>query len=145
VAAVIVTYQSWRVILWLQTGMLLLGLALSLLFIKFGPTSRGARQDRRSVREQSIHCNPLRVFEMMRYPNILATACKIGSRRNTLTTVDLEHCMWLPGLATIYAPCISSPCYQQSLSAQHTHYCGSLLSGTNLRLSRRLYCWRALV
>lgn len=87
-AAVIVTYRSWRVILWLQTGMLLIGLALSLLFIKFGLTSSGVRQDRRSVREQVIRCNPLRVFETMRYPNILATPCKIDSRRNPLTIVN---------------------------------------------------------
>lgn len=71
VAGVIVTFASWRVILYVQIGMILFGLALSLLFLKEG--GREATIKKPSAM-QALQCfSPMKVFKLMRYPNVLLT------------------------------------------------------------------------
>ncbi|KAL2113289.1 hypothetical protein VUR80DRAFT_4614 [Thermomyces stellatus] len=73
VAAVVVTFKDWRVILWIQAAMVSFGLVLSMLFIRFGQAKPDACERSRSVRETLRTCSPMRVLESMKYPKVLAT------------------------------------------------------------------------
>lgn len=55
----------------------MLGLVMAVLFINFGPANKPITEKGGSVREHLTRCNPLRVFEMMCHPNVLATVCSM--------------------------------------------------------------------
>ncbi|KAK1145790.1 hypothetical protein N8T08_004031 [Aspergillus melleus] len=78
VGAVIVTYKSWRVILWLQAAMVALGLFLSIIFIQHSHVAAQKPQKRRSMFEALCLFNPIHVIQWWRYPNILTTNIACG-------------------------------------------------------------------
>ncbi|KAE8383720.1 putative MFS transporter [Aspergillus bertholletiae] len=78
VGAVIVTYKSWRVILWLQTAMVAFGLVLSVTFIQHGHGKPQRPTGRRSFCRTACLFNPLHVLKWWRYPNILTTSVACG-------------------------------------------------------------------
>lgn len=67
-AGIIITYTSWRVILWVQCGMLGLCLTLSLLFLRKG--GQAATIPNPSLRRIVQAYNPMRVLKLFRYPNV---------------------------------------------------------------------------
>ncbi|KJX99563.1 MFS transporter like protein [Zymoseptoria brevis] len=79
VAGVITTYTTWRVVLWVQTGMVALGLILSLIFLRKG--GKAATLKHPSIRDLLHIWNPIRIISLMRYPNLLLTnvACALVS------------------------------------------------------------------
>ena len=64
--------------------MLSLSLVLSLLFIDFGPLSKGAEQNQLSVQEQLTRCDRSRVLKMLRHSNALATVSILGFGTDTV-------------------------------------------------------------
>ena len=83
--------------------MLSLGLVLSLLFIDFGPLSKGAEQNQPSVQEKLTRCKSLRVLKMLRYLNDLATVFVPGFQMDTADSWDFRALHMLFGLATVHA------------------------------------------
>jgi MFS family permease len=73
IGGIIVTYAPWRVIFWLQVFMTGLGLILSLLFVP--PEDRPLPQ---VVRSTAAQFSPMRVIELLIYPNILFTDISYG-------------------------------------------------------------------
>lgn len=71
VGGIIVTFAQWRIIYWLQFGMTLLGLTLSVLFV---PTIRNKKQKRTQQLRKSATIltmfNPLRILRPLIYPNV---------------------------------------------------------------------------
>ena len=65
-------------------GMLSLSLVLSLLFIGFGPLSKGAEQNQLSVQEQLTRCDRSQVLKMLRHSNALATVSILGFETDTV-------------------------------------------------------------
>jgi len=75
IGGVIITYQHWRVIFWLQAGLAGLGLIFIIFFI---PETIRHRQleDIRALKEQDVTwvwVNPTRPIALFRYPNLLLT------------------------------------------------------------------------
>lgn len=66
---IIVTFAQWRIIYWLQFGMTLLGLALSILFIPSLETQSTTKKPRDLKFVLSMF-NPLRIFHPFIYPNV---------------------------------------------------------------------------
>lgn len=69
VAGVITTFTTWRVILWVQCGMLGFSLVLSLLFL--GKGGRDATIKNPALRDVAHVYNPWRVLRLFKYPNVL--------------------------------------------------------------------------
>jgi MFS family permease len=72
IGGIIVTFAQWRIIYWLQFGMTLLGLILSLLFV---PSIQEKKQvmdldKRRGFCEVVSMFNPLRIFRHFIHPNV---------------------------------------------------------------------------
>ncbi|CAK3937891.1 synaptic vesicle transporter [Lecanosticta acicola] len=81
VAGVVTTYQSWRVILWTQAGMVLLGLVLSLAVLRKGgrPPLKMNEAGSIAMLRCVLHAfNPMSVFGLMKYPNVLLTDIACG-------------------------------------------------------------------
>ncbi|USW51329.1 Putative major facilitator superfamily, MFS transporter superfamily [Septoria linicola] len=76
VAGIITTFTSWRVILWVQAGMVGLGLAFSLIFLRRG--GKPATVEHPSIADILQAWNPMRVFRLMRCPNLLFTDLACG-------------------------------------------------------------------
>ncbi|QIX00409.1 hypothetical protein AMS68_005926 [Peltaster fructicola] len=76
IAGIVVTYADWRVILYIQSGMILLGLVLSLLFLKEG--GKAATMKSSSLLEIVLCFSPMKVFRLMKYPNLLLTDLACG-------------------------------------------------------------------
>lgn len=76
VAGVITTFTTWRVILWVQCGMIAIGLVFSLIFLRRGgkPATLKSPSPRAILRIWS----PMRVFSLMRYPNLFLTDLACG-------------------------------------------------------------------
>lgn len=66
---IIVTFSQWRVIFWLQFGMALLGLVLSLLFVPNLEKEKEIKESR-TVSSVLKMFNPLHIFRPLIYPNI---------------------------------------------------------------------------
>lgn len=83
VGGIIVTFAQWRIIYWLQFGMTLLGLTLSILFV---PTiqnkkTKQTQQPRKSATMLTMF-NPLRILRPLIYPNVFL--CVSIASRNQL-------------------------------------------------------------
>ncbi|EON61091.1 hypothetical protein W97_00302 [Coniosporium apollinis CBS 100218] len=78
VAGIIVMFQDWRVVLWLQAAMVALGAVLSMLFLPSSRTKDDTSKRAASVRETVGHFSPIHVFKLMAYPNILLTDLTCG-------------------------------------------------------------------
>ncbi|KAF7186995.1 Itaconate transport protein [Pseudocercospora fuligena] len=76
IAGIITTYTTWRVILWVQCGMIGLGLTFSLIFLRHG--GRPATIKKPLVKEVAALFSPMRVFSLMRYPNLFLTDLACG-------------------------------------------------------------------
>lgn len=68
-AGVIVTFTSWRAILWLQTAMAGLGLVLSWVTIEDNESDRGVWRTA-PTRDMLGFFSPMPVLRMMRYPDV---------------------------------------------------------------------------
>lgn len=68
-AGVMVTYTSWRAILWLQAGMIGAGLVLSLLAIQYNEDDKGVWSTA-TFPEMLALFNPIHVLKLMAYPNV---------------------------------------------------------------------------
>ncbi|KAL3417414.1 major facilitator superfamily transporter [Phlyctema vagabunda] len=79
VGGILVTFTNWRAIFWMQTAMTGLGFVLSVLFVP-SITSKAElfRQGKLDVVEAVGYFNPLRVFRLFAYPNILLTHIACG-------------------------------------------------------------------
>jgi predicted MFS family arabinose efflux permease len=82
IGGVIVTFSSWRNIYWLQTAMAGLGLVLSLIFvpevqqdISSSMTERQKEKEKITLRYALKVFNPIRVFRLWLYPNVLFSVC----------------------------------------------------------------------
>ncbi|KAJ5297737.1 hypothetical protein PENANT_c012G08401 [Penicillium antarcticum] len=80
VGGIIVTFAQWRIIYWLQFGMTLLGLILSLLFVPSIQEKKQIRDldKRRGLCEVLGMFNPLRIFRHFIYPNVLLACFTCG-------------------------------------------------------------------
>jgi hypothetical protein len=78
IAGIIVTFTSWRVILWLQVAMVGVGLILALLFIPASKTDIGFGHLNMPLREGVKQFNPLPVFRVMSFPNVFLTHLSCG-------------------------------------------------------------------
>jgi MFS family permease len=76
VAGIITTYTTWRLILWIQCGMLAFSLTLSLLFL--GKGGKNATIKNPSLSEVAYVYNPWRVLTLFRYPNVLLADIAAG-------------------------------------------------------------------
>ena len=80
---IIVTFASWRIIFWVQTGMAGLGLALSLLFVSSSVKDPPKMIYRRKKDDEKLNWgfyrmvlnmfNPLRIIRKFVYPNVFLT------------------------------------------------------------------------
>lgn len=73
VAGIMVTYASWRSILWLQVAMIGIGFVLALFFIPLSPIDRGVGKMNLTGWHAVKQFSPLPVFRVMSYPNIIFT------------------------------------------------------------------------
>jgi MFS family permease len=78
VAGIIITYASWRSILWLQVSMIGLSFILSMLFVPSSRLDRGVGKLNLTGRAAFSQFNPLPVFKLMAYPNISFTHLSCG-------------------------------------------------------------------
>ncbi|KAJ9644499.1 hypothetical protein H2199_003462 [Coniosporium tulheliwenetii] len=78
VAGIIVTFQDWRVVLWLQAGMVALGSVMSILFLPTSIEKDDTSKRTTSVREMAGQFNPIHVFRLMSYPDVLFTDLTCG-------------------------------------------------------------------
>lgn len=76
VAGIITTYTTWRVILWVQCGMLAICLTLSLLFLSKG--GQNATITHPTLSQVLDVYNPLRVLKLFRFPNVLLADLAAG-------------------------------------------------------------------
>lgn len=75
---IIIAYVSWRVLFWVQTGMVGIGFILAAFFV---PSVKEKTLDVSNIDEKSsmfnlrnlAKFNPINSFKMLRYPNVLIT------------------------------------------------------------------------
>jgi MFS family permease len=94
-SGVIITYQKWQVIFWLQTAIAAVGFFLVLFFLP--ETMRHRRlDDIRLAKARKVYfvcINPLRPIALFRYPNLLLTVlCLLYG------AYFIGSCQWNPGL-----------------------------------------------
>ena len=84
VGGIIVTFASWRIIFWVQTGMVGLGLVLSLLFVP------SIAQPHQITEKPSLklwgksQVEMLKVFTLLIYPNVFFAVCSPLTTRRKL-------------------------------------------------------------
>ncbi|KAJ5160692.1 uncharacterized protein N7482_007696 [Penicillium canariense] len=80
IGGIIVTFAHWRIIYWLQLGMVSLGLALSLLFVPSIQRTGQAVAPRQPINLSLVlHMfNPLRIFRPFIYPNVFLSHLTCG-------------------------------------------------------------------
>ncbi|KAK4501878.1 hypothetical protein PRZ48_007687 [Zasmidium cellare] len=81
VAGIVITYVSWRVILWIQVGMTVLALILSLLVLRKGgssPQLPKSADDGHPILHVLRAFSPMNVIRVMKYPNVLLTDIACG-------------------------------------------------------------------
>ncbi|CAI7641059.1 unnamed protein product [Penicillium manginii] len=79
IGGIIVTFSQWRIIYWLQFGMTLLGLVLSILFVPaIGEERLSTSKHSRSMSHVLRMFNPLRIFRPFIYPNVLLSHLTCG-------------------------------------------------------------------
>lgn len=76
IGGIIVTYCSWRVVFWVQTGMVGLGLALSLLFVPTINQSGGALSKPSMRLWMRSQVDMMNMFTKMLYPNVFLSVWK---------------------------------------------------------------------
>jgi hypothetical protein len=67
----VVTFTSWRVILWIQVAMVGIGFMLAIFFVPASKTDLGFKHLNMSWRAGLASFNPLPVFRTMKYPNVV--------------------------------------------------------------------------
>jgi MFS family permease len=78
IGGIIVTFSQWRIIYWLQFGMTLLGLVLSILFVPaIGEERLSTSKHSRSMSHVLRMFNPLRIFRPFIYPNVLLSVSNV--------------------------------------------------------------------
>lgn len=88
VGGIIVTFSQWRIIYWLQFGMTLLGLILSLLFVpSIGEKSTSTSKQPRSIARVLRMFNPLLIFRPFIYPNVFLSVSE-GPSRSSLNLLQ---------------------------------------------------------
>ncbi|KAH8629869.1 hypothetical protein IG631_14446 [Alternaria alternata] len=75
VAGIMMTYSTWRSVLWLQVAMIGLAFMLALFFVPASRTDAPALTLNLRGRTALAQFNPLPVFKQMTYPNIIMTRC----------------------------------------------------------------------
>ncbi|KZF24913.1 synaptic vesicle transporter [Xylona heveae TC161] len=83
IGGIIVTFASWRIIYWVQTGMAALGLVLSLLLVPHIQSAGKSKddpnaQEKRTVLKQLARFNPAPVFKQMVYPHVFLADLTCG-------------------------------------------------------------------
>ncbi|KAJ5414015.1 hypothetical protein N7509_000642 [Penicillium cosmopolitanum] len=79
IGGIIVTFSQWRIIYWLQFGMTLLGLVLSILFVpKIGEKSTSTSKQSRNLSRILRMFNPLLIFRPFIYPNVFLSHLTCG-------------------------------------------------------------------
>lgn len=76
---IIVTFAQWRIIYWLQFGMTLLGLILSLLFVP-NLQAKSAKKEPRNIAFILSMFNPLRIFRPFVYPNVFLCVSTLSTK-----------------------------------------------------------------
>lgn len=83
IGGIIVTFASWRNIYWLQTAMAGLGLVLSLIFVPEVQQDISSSETQKQKEKEKITLpyalkvfNPVRVFRLWLYPNVLFSVCR---------------------------------------------------------------------
>lgn len=82
-----VTFTTWRAIFWLQAAMAGCGLLLAVIFVPTvsrSVTTQGETMAERRVRSRF---NPMRVIELLIYPNIVLTVCSMPTH-TTFTRIQ---------------------------------------------------------
>lgn len=75
---IIIAYVSWRVLFWVQTGMVGIGFILAVFFV---PSVMSKRLEIHSSDKPVFNLrdltkfNPMNSFRMLRYPNVLISVC----------------------------------------------------------------------
>jgi predicted MFS family arabinose efflux permease len=81
IGGIIVTFSQWRIIYWLQFGMTLLGLVLSILFVPtIGEKSTSTSKQSRKMSQVLGMFNPLLIFRPFIYPNVFLSVSEGPSR-----------------------------------------------------------------
>jgi hypothetical protein len=78
IAGIVTTFTSWRVILWVQVAMAGVGLILAIFFVPASKTDVGLGHMNMSWKSGLATVNPLPVFRVMKYPNIVFTHFSCG-------------------------------------------------------------------
>ncbi|CAN9336261.1 unnamed protein product [Alternaria alternata] len=78
VAGIMMTYSTWRSVLWLQVAMIGLAFMLALFFVPASRTDAPALTLNLRGRTALAQFNPLPVFKQMTYPNIIMTHLSCG-------------------------------------------------------------------
>ncbi|KNG49754.1 mfs protein [Stemphylium lycopersici] len=78
VAGIMMTYSSWRNVLWLQVAMIGLAFILALFFVPASRTDQPVFTLNLRGRAALAQFNPTPVFKMMNYPNIILTHLSCG-------------------------------------------------------------------
>ena len=91
VGGIIVTFASWRIIFWVQTGMVGLGLVLSLLFVP------SIAQPHQITEKPSLklwgksQVEMLKVFTLLIYPNVFFAVCSpLTTRKKSWLIYDFR-------------------------------------------------------
>lgn len=75
-----VTFTTWRAIFWLQAAMAGGGLLLAVIFVPTVSRSVIAQGDTMTEKRVRSRFNPMRVIELLIYPNIVLTVCSTPTR-----------------------------------------------------------------
>jgi hypothetical protein len=78
IAGIVVTFTSWRVILWIQVAMAGIGIVLAIFFVPASKTDIGVGHMNMSWKSGLAAFNPLPVFKLMKYPNVVFTHFSCG-------------------------------------------------------------------
>jgi len=84
VGGIMVTYASWRSILWLQVAMIGVASVLALFFIPSSRLDQGVFKLNMTGRRALAQFNPLPVFTLMAYPNVIFTVCSNTENQDRL-------------------------------------------------------------
>ncbi|OBT65809.1 hypothetical protein VE03_03331 [Pseudogymnoascus sp. 23342-1-I1] len=131
IGGVIVTFTKWRVIYWVQVGMVGFGLALSLLFVPNIKATTENGQDEVNIVEKDnsgslsmleilAKFNPSGIFRPIMHTNILFANSSIGFN------------LWFAGLLSIFASYLG-PLYNQSTFSPHDTSFGGRLSDRTVK------------
>jgi MFS family permease len=140
IAGIMMTYSSWRSVLWLQVAMIGLAFALALVFVpasrldapSFNLNKKGAAAWR--------EFDPRPTFRQMLYPNIIFTVSNMKSRllkRRSADQAPAAFELWIPELDAIFDTRRTTTHPECQLWFDISAFGRSVLSRAHGRLS----CW----